>query len=268
MVFGLTNSVARNPEPFVTAMPNDPFNDLTDAYEAMIDWPKRLANEGPFLRHWFETAKVRRVVDVACGAGQHAAMFRSWGLEVEGADLAPNMIERARTAFGEPPGLRWAVRSFAEPIETDEPFDAAVCLGNSLALAPDKAIARCAIECMLNATRPGGLLLVHLLNVWRLPDGPCVWQKCLRAALPRGDAMIVKGVHRSGCQAFVDMLVTTLSDPPRLQAESAPLLTFETGELEQLAQQAGASDIQLFGGYRDEPFAAESSVDMILVARK
>lgn len=248
-------------------MPTDPFSDLTDAYEAMIDWPKRLAHEGPPLRRWFETARVRRVLDVACGTGQHAAMFHSWGLAVEGADLAPNMIERARAAFGEPAGLRWAVRSFADPIETTEPFDTAVCLGNSLALAPDKTIAERAVRCMADAVRPGGLIVIHLLNVWRLPDGPCVWQKCLRASLPRGESLIIKGVHRTADRAFVNMCVATLTDPPRLQAESAPLLAFKAEELVDLAKRAGVDDVRLFGGYREEPFAAQSSVDMILVAR-
>ena len=40
---------------------------------------------------------------------------------------------------------------------------------------------------MIEALRPGGVLLVQVLNLWRLPDGPCVWQKCLRTRLPQGD---------------------------------------------------------------------------------
>ena len=86
------------------------FNQLADVYEAMIDWPKRLAAEEPFYRHWFQQAEVKRVADVACGTGHHAAMFHGWHLDVEASDLSPAMIERARAGFGEPPGLHWAVR--------------------------------------------------------------------------------------------------------------------------------------------------------------
>ena len=88
------------------------FDDLTDVYEAMIDWPKRLNAEAPFFRRLFEKHNVKRVADVACGTGRHAAMFHSWGLEVEGSDISPNMIDRARETFREPAGLRWAVRGF------------------------------------------------------------------------------------------------------------------------------------------------------------
>ena len=70
------------------------FDDLTDIYDAMIDWPKRLAHEGSFYRRVFEQHDVRSVVDVACGTGRHAAMFHSWGLRVEAADLSPAMIDR------------------------------------------------------------------------------------------------------------------------------------------------------------------------------
>ena len=150
------------------------FDELTDIYEAMIDWPKRLAAEEPFYRHWFQQAAVRRVIDAACGTGHHAAMFHAWGLETRSADLSPAMIERARTAFGEPPGLRWAVRGFDEPIPAAGSWDAVVCVGNSLALAPDLATVRAALARMMEALRPGGVLLVQVLNLWRLPDGPCV----------------------------------------------------------------------------------------------
>ena len=92
------------------------FDDFADIYEAMIDWPKRLAHEGPFYRRLFERIGVRSAIDVACGTGHHAAMFHSWGLRVEGADLSPAMIDRARNSFGQPASLQWTVRGFDQPI--------------------------------------------------------------------------------------------------------------------------------------------------------
>ena len=152
------------------------FDDLTEVYEALVDWPRRLAREEPFYRRWFQRCDVHRVLDTACGTGHHAAMFHRWGLTVQGADLSTAMIAQARDRYGEPPGLRWAVRSFDQPQGADEPFDAAICAGNSLALAPDRPTVQRALQQMLAAVRPAGLVVVHVLNLWRLPDGPCVWQ--------------------------------------------------------------------------------------------
>jgi SAM-dependent methyltransferase len=241
---------------------------LTDVYEAMIDWPKRLAHEGPFYRRWFEQGGARSVVDVACGAGRHAALFHSWQMRVEGADISRAMIDRARANFGEAPGLRWVVRGFDEPIVSAEPFGAAVCVGNSLALAADVATVRRAIRQMLAAVRSGGLIVVHVLNLWHLPDGPCTWQKCRRTMLPQGEALILKGVHRCGTRGYVELIVTALSGSGQMQNESLPLLGLEAGELELMARAAGATGIRIFGGYQDQAYDRQESADLVMIAEK
>lgn len=245
------------------------FQDLTDVYEAMIDWPKRLANEGPFYRRLFEQHNVRSVVDVACGVGRHAAMFHSWGLRVEGADVSAPMIDRARAAFGQPAGLRWTVRGFQQPIEAAEPFDAAVCVGNSLPLATDPAMVAQAIAQMLAAVRSGGLVVVQIMNLWRLPDGPCVWQKSRRRNLAQGEVLIVKGVHRCGVRGYVELIVAKVDDQNSpMQTECVPLLGLESADLETMAHTAGAAKLQSFGGYQDQPYDRLSSIDLVMVAEK
>lgn len=244
------------------------FDDLTDVYEAMVDWPKRLDHEAPFYRRLFDEIGARHVLDVACGIGRHAAMFHSWGLDVEGSDISPAMIDRARATFDEPAGLRWVVRGFDEPVEATIPFDAAVCVGNSLALAPDLATAERAIGRMLQAVRPGGAVVVHVLNLWRLPDGPCTWQKCVRTQLPQGDVMILKGVTRSAARAFVHLAVATVETPPVLHTQSVPLLGLEAIALEETARRSGASTVQFFGDYRGSPYDRQQSGDLVMIARR
>jgi SAM-dependent methyltransferase len=244
------------------------FDDLTDVYEAMVDWPRRLANDEPFFRQLFEEVGARRVADVACGTGHHAAMFHSWGLHVEAADISANMIDHARHNFGEPDGLNWSVRSFEQSIPVDAPLDAVTCLGNSLGLAGDLAIAERAIESMFDALRPGGLLVLHVLNVWRLPDGPCQWQKCVRTALPQGESLITKGVQRVGDRAFVHLLVAPLDAPEDFRSESVPFLALEAEQLGRFVQSAGAGSIQFYGDQKHGAYDRQSSVDLILVANK
>ena len=244
------------------------FDDLTDVYEAMIDWPRRLANDEPFFRRLFEEIEARRVADVACGTGHHAAMFHSWQLQVDAADISKNMIDRARHSFGAPDGLNWSVRSFDQPIPTDEPFDAVTCLGNSLALAGDHTLAERAVQNMFDAVRPGGLVVLHVLNVCRLPDGPCQWQKCVRADLPQGDSLITKGVQRVDDRAFVHLVVAPLDAPSEFRSESVPFLPLESEDLINLARTAGATQIEQYGNQKRAPFKRESSTDLIVVTRK
>jgi SAM-dependent methyltransferase len=195
-------------------------------------------------------------------------MFHSWGLRVEGADISANMIGRARKSFGEPAGLRWVVRGFDEPIRTAEPLDAAICVGNSLALAPDMAAVERAVQHMHTAVHSGGVVVVHVLNLWKLPDGPCVWQKCKRASLPQGDVLIVKGVHRSGPRGYVDLIVTSPTASASMHTESVPFLGLEARDLEEIASRAGATEVQFFGGYQNQAYDRQGSTDLIMVAEK
>jgi SAM-dependent methyltransferase len=244
------------------------FDDLTDVYEAMIDWPKRLAHEEPFYRGLFARIGVRSVADVACGTGRHAAMFRSWNLRVEGSDIAAAMIDRARAAFGESPELHWSVRGFAESIAPREPFDAVLCVGNSLALAGDRATVASAIREMLAAVRHGGAIVLQVLNLWRLADGPCVWQKCRRATLPQGEVLIVKGVHRCDRRGYVELIVAPLPDGAAMHSQAVPFLGLEAAELEQMAMAAGAATVRFFGGYNEQPYERQTSTDLLMLAEK
>lgn len=249
-------------------MSNKQFDDLTDIYEAMIDWPKRLANEEPFFRRLFETFKVKKLVDVACGTGRHAAMFHGWGLDVRGVDISTNMLERARDLFGEPDGLTWGLQNFDQPIEPTGSYDAALCLGNSLALAGSIEAAGRLVGNMLAAVRPGGLVVAQVMNVWKLPDGPCVWQKVIRKKMKGVDRMILKGVHRCGDMGFVELLTGLLEDQITINSESFQFLGLRPEELQTSAMKHGADKVKFFGNHQDQPYKPLSSPDLIMVAHK
>jgi len=245
------------------------FQDLADLYDALIDWPKRLANEEPFYRELFGRVGVRRVLDAACGTGRHAALFHSWGSHVEGADLSPGMIARCRQQFGESDSLRWIVRAFDEPIVTPPPFDAVLCVGNSVALAPDAATVARAVRQMLSATRAGGVCVLQALNLWHLPDGPCVWQKCKTVHVGADQHLLVKGVHRAGSRGFVDLVDLTITPSgatPRY--DSGAFLGLEAAELTSVARSAGARAVQCYGSFQRAPYEREQSQDLIVVSEK
>ena len=251
-------------------MSDVPFDELAEVYEAMIDWPKRLAAETPFFRRVFERCSARRIVDVACGTGRHAALFHSWGLEVEASDVSPEMIARAGREFGEPAGLHWAVRGFGEPLGAAGSFDAVTCVGNSLALAPDRDAAGQAVRHMLDATRAGGVVAVHVLNLWKLPEGPCTWQKCLRRTLSRGPTLIVKGVHRCGGTGYVDLLLVSEggADGSPLRSHSVPFLGLRAEELESAAKAGGANWVEFYGGHHGQAYDPRASTDLIMATGK
>jgi len=250
-------------------MANEPFQVPPAVYEALIDWPKRLANEEPFYRRLFDRAGVRNVLDVACGTGQHAALFASWGVRVEGADASPAMIVHCGARYGESDSLHWVVRPFDQPHPAPGSFDVVVCVGNSLGLAPDFAAVERAVQEMCAAVRDGGACVIHVLNLWSLPDGPSVWQKCRRVTLDGREHILVKGVHRAGTRGFVDLIDLEMSGGPvQPRYESTLFWGVESADLVGLLRQAGAHDAYCFGSYQEEPYVRTQSTDLIVVARK
>lgn len=244
------------------------FDQWAAAYEALIDWPKRLAYESPFLRRQFEAVGAGRVLDAACGVGRHAEMFVQWGMEVEGADLSAAMIAEAERRCPESPRLRWRVRDLRKPVETPGGFDAAVCLGNSLALLPSEQAVVEAVQSLWAAIRPGGRVIVQVINFERLPDGPPQWQKCLRAALPQGERLLVKGVQRCGGRAFVHLIAASLDRRPQWESTCSELLALEAERWRQLLDHEATTDCRLYGDYEGNPFHPETSPDIIVVADK
>lgn len=249
-------------------MSDDQFDVLADAYDAMIDWEKRLAREGEFFRGLFDQLGVRTVLDAACGTGRHAAMFASWGLQVQGADLSAAMIDHCRKLHAGVQGLEFVQRSFldAPPIE----FDAVVCLGNSLALLPSMTQVQEAMAGMLAGVRSGGALVVQVVNLLSREEGPVRWDKCLRTALPNcRDALILKGTHRASGRGYVDFALVDLSDPTlKLQTQSPSFLELHALELSRIAKGCGCRSVETYGGYDRRPFDAASSADLICLCHK
>ena len=112
-------------------------------YDRFVNWPNRLAFELPFIQQQLEALKAApdqtlSILDAACGTGMHAIALAQQGHSVSGADLSTGMIERAKVNAAEA-GVqaRFAAAGFGALAQEfqgqpDFPFDALLCLGNSL----------------------------------------------------------------------------------------------------------------------------------------
>jgi SAM-dependent methyltransferase len=250
------------------------FNDFSAAYDRMFPWEARLATEGPFLRRLFETHGVRSVLDCACGTGRHVIALAQWGFCAAGSDLSPQMIAAAEAnarVAGVP--VRLATASFtdlASAFRPAERFDAVLCIGNSLTLAPsDEAVARAWRE-MHGVLQPGGIAVVHVFN----------WDRVVAAGLKIMPAVIVEveGREVSILRVFhhrgpaIDLHLVSISrsaggrtDTQVLTARQRPL---GPERLADMAASAGFNELTRWGGYDGIPFDPMTSDQLVLVARK
>jgi len=145
-------------------LPDRFYDQLGEGYDTVIDWDERLAREAPFYRDLFARRNVGSVLDTACGTGEHAALFASWGLEVVGADISRGMVAVCRRKYAGQP-IEWVQAGFGATFDAlDRSFDAVTCLGNSWPhVLTDEEAARAAQD-FARLTKPGGVLVIQQLN--------------------------------------------------------------------------------------------------------
>jgi D-alanyl-D-alanine dipeptidase len=147
------------------------YEQLSETYDLMIDWPKRLRREAFLYRTVFRFNRCLRVLDAACGTGMHARLFAKMGLAVAASNPVPEMIAVTRRNLGDlcadqrsaaPGRARLAVACFDElPEKCPGPHDVVTCVGNSLPHVLTGGDLRRSLAAMYAVLRDGGLVILH-----------------------------------------------------------------------------------------------------------
>jgi SAM-dependent methyltransferase len=150
--------------------PEEFYDALAPDYEDMTASEGRLLRETELLRPLVLDWKVRTAVDAGTGTGLHARALARLGVHVVAVDVSRAMLERlpARdTAEGRlitpaQADLRSLDREVAAPV------DALLCLGNTLPHLRTDADLAAVLGAFRRAVKPGGRVVVQLLNFDRL----------------------------------------------------------------------------------------------------
>ena len=77
------------------------YDKFASQYDYFVNWKSRLAFEMPFIQEQLsrlsDAPERLKVLDAACGTGQHAIALARLGYDVSGADLFPQMLSLANT---------------------------------------------------------------------------------------------------------------------------------------------------------------------------
>lgn len=137
-----------------------PYSRFAFAYDEMMSNVnyRRWVNYILDLFRYYD-AKPHRILDLACGTGSIAIPLAQMGYEVVGLDRAKEMIEvgqaKARRANVHIEWVPGDMRSF----RFEKPFDAVLCLYDSINYALDLEQFRQVCTCVFKALHPGGLFI-------------------------------------------------------------------------------------------------------------
>jgi ubiquinone/menaquinone biosynthesis C-methylase UbiE len=100
-----------------------------------------------------------RLLDIACGTGQHAIRFAARGWTVVGVDSSADMLRRAREKSN---GAVFFVEQDMRQLQLqEEPFDAAVCLFDSIGYGITNDAIVSTLSGIRRHLRQGGLLVLE-----------------------------------------------------------------------------------------------------------
>lgn len=258
------------------------YDAFSSDYDRFVNWQNRLAYEMPFIEQQLHNlpmpaSGVPLVLDAACGTGMHAIALAQQGYAAAGADLSPGMIGRAR-ANAELAGVQveWEVAGFGDLARVfgDKPgfpFDAVLCLGNSLPHALTSDELNNALSDFAACLRPEGLLLIQSRNFdavlqkqerWMEPqpfrEGDREWLFMrFYDFLPDGliDFNILT-FQREGEGSWQQQIITTRLRP------------ITQAEIINALEVAGFHSIQSFGDMTGAAFNPDNSGNLIVTARK
>ena len=149
-------------------MPAEPYDTLAAVYDWLV--PETLLTPEGSVRAFAPVLEAlapgARVLDCAAGTGTLAVGLAQRGFDVVATDASRAMVERTR-ALAARHGVELSARRCAwEDLGAEglEPFDAVLCVGNSLTHAPGRDARRRALRAMAAVLRPGGLLVVSSRN--------------------------------------------------------------------------------------------------------
>ncbi len=252
-----------------------------DSYDRFVDWDKRLAREAPLFRSLFERESVARVVDVGCGTGKHAIMFATWGLQVTGVDPDPSMLAQARVNAA----------AGAAASEIDEhggslvfeaggfgglaalgvgPVDAITCTGNALPHVEGHAGLRTALADFAAVLRPGGVVVLHLLNHERLMRSGARSMPPVVRDLPSGTTVFLRVIDRTpDDSALLFDFITLTRDPDGgrwvVESRRSPHTALPAPLLAEELDSAGFVRVEFFGDHTGRPLDVERDESVIVV---
>lgn len=265
------------------------YDALAADYDRFVNWKGRLSHELPFFDRLFagrllesrlrSGRGVRRVLDAACGTGQHAIALAQRGYQVVGSDLSARMVELARynaASASATAGLdvTFEVAGLSELASLDGNFEAAICLGNSLPHLLTAQAVSGALAGFAAVLRPGGLLVIQNRNFDR------VWRERERFMEPQSSSSASRS-RDEGAQEWLFVRFYDYHDETitfnmiRLHrtkegwaqdVESTDLRPIFRDDLAEALAKAGFGNTVFYGGYDGSAFDPAQSGDLIAVA--
>ncbi len=242
-----------------------------DIYNLLINWPKRLSTEIPFLTDIIQDRLSIKsaLLSIGCGTGQHLFELQNhYDCSITGLDIDESMIEKAKQRAST---IKFIVADFLDnDTLRNTKFDVIFSLGNSIGLIAsasgsyDQVVKK--LGSHLTST---SILIFQILNTVKERNN---WSAPRQVRTKSGEYVFLRGFTTT--KRFIHPEIITLfrtNEEEEFQLKTtgkANIPRISVEEMTLLLQQADFTNIRVYGDYNKGPFNADSSSDMIFIAER
>lgn len=250
-------------------------------YDTFVNWDARLAREIPFFRRVFESVDAHTLIDVGAGSARHSIEFAAAGMSVDAVDPDDSMlsqaeanIARAAERIAESAGELRLVRAGFGELERRGlgPADALICTGNALPHVEGLQGLRSTLADFSAVIRPGGVLVLHLLNHTKLLGAKARAITPVVREVAEGTRVFLRIIDYPDSGEFLDFDFVTLTRDAAgvwdLASRRSPHTALPFSVLQGELSAAGFAQIEAFGNHDAKPFDAQTDESVIVVARR
>ncbi len=255
------------------------YSHLAPIYNYFVDFKARLAFEMPFISETLESLGKdpvqTRVLDTACGTGQHAIAISQAGYDVSGSDLFPEMVSLAKInadlALQKITFKAIGLGKNQAAFSNDAAFDAALCLGNSLPHVEGPVALQEALVDFYALLNPNGLLLLQMRNFDMILKEQRRWM-APQSKKTKDEEYIFFRFYDFLEDGKIDFNMLSLHKkdeaPWQPVLTSSKLFPILSNDLKTHLLEAGFKNVQYFGSLDGRAYEAMQSDDLVVIARK
>ena len=225
---------------------------------------ERAAKEAAFAVQVLKLEPGFKVLDLCCGQGRHCVALARHGLRVTGVDLNFGYLELTRKAANNAHLTVECVAADMRNIPFHNIFDAAVNMYSSFGYLESEADDSRVLESLNLALRPGGRVLLDLLNrEWAVAN---YIQNDWHSA-DDGTLYVERRELDLASSRMRVRFTIVAADGLRRESIGHDIRLYTLTETTRMLERANMSVTEVYGGFDGEPYSIDTR-RMILVARK
>ena len=238
---------------------------LSGEYDRMTSFDERFVKERPSIKHLVDTYAIRTALDAGTGTGFLALLLAQLGVSVTAVDVSPSMIEQlSRHAAERGVAVTALVAAFKDiPRIVPSKQDAIFSLGNTLAHSESRQDLSATLSAFQHVLRPGGLLIVQLLNYRRI----LATRERVQAAREVGSTRFVRWYEYVGDRVRFHIRQEPIGSNAPPTTRSLLLRPVTDDELRSALPEAGFEDIRIYGSIAMDSYDPSMSKDCVVLAR-